>query len=972
MNISFLNILNTSISASWIVLAVIGLRLLLKKAPKAIHCALWAIVALRLLCPFTIESEFSLIPSAQTISEDYLTQEGNFSSAPVVLDVVENPAYAGDVTIELDTASHRVGIWDIKWTAIVWPAGILAMAVYALVSYLRIRRKINASIQLGDRLWLCDYIDSPFILGIFRPRIYLPSDMDQETLDHVLAHEMAHLKRRDHWWKPLGFLLLTIHWFNPLMWIAYILLCRDIELACDEKVIQMLGDQEKKAYSSALLRCSVSRPIIAACPLAFGEVGVKKRVKNVLNYKKPAFWIVLLAVILCIMVAVCFLTDPIKPNLEDILYQNRYQVLVQAEQHLDISIPKSALPEDIFSAEGHTFGEKEVIVYRTDTSTIYLKKAQLSNESDDQMYFTFDISYDFPKVGTILLPTRVEVGTRTSTNSFNLDSRMLCDGSIYFDNAVSVRGQNGLTQFVMYIDTDAVKQARGDLTFQMYMNQLTYARNGAEPKLNKASSHTITDQTQPFHASGDNVYDLGRTNEQRFVFLDPYIAFEALMRDYADAIRMIQEDYNLAPLTPFAYQDYKKYGADSDNEDCRTVARFLDFYENSFSDGAGMSDTTPTTQADRLAVDTYRAQETIYWNPLSSALPGSFTLRVMDSSVIIGNGDPLKIDWEWQAECPLNLEQLAAYYEYYEILHDEDPILGGDCVYQPLNEDYFLAKRYDGIYLVKWRNSTKGPEIIWFIYRMVPESAYISPGPFTESTDNSISPPEEYVLYEAIREEVSNRNYIYSMVPHYTSVSLEIVQQLLACGTATTDGAPCGYTTVYAVARVMTFAILDDGLTVSQDYYFPLEISFDEYPNGALVMTGYWQCPNGANVEETLRSRYYDYNVEALLEGMEKYAISTEQACYADAVANYAVDTDAMLKELKAAYPQYFNLPTNHGLTVYWWPNASGIRCTITAGTTDDTISAVSSLSLLEAELILSTYDTENITYIQTEAVRSQ
>lgn len=189
---------------------------------------------------------------------------------------------------------------------------------------------------------MCDRIDTPFILGVFRPRIYLPSNMSEQDVTYVLAHEQAHIKRHDHWWKPLGFALLTIYWFHPILWIAYVLLCRDIELACDEKVIKEMGIDIKKPYSDALINCSIPRRAITACPLAFGEVGVKERVKTVLNYKKPAFWIVLIAVIACVIVAVCFLTNP--KDRQDKEAGDR--VTVSSSIYAGVHLPETILSQD--------------------------------------------------------------------------------------------------------------------------------------------------------------------------------------------------------------------------------------------------------------------------------------------------------------------------------------------------------------------------------------------------------------------------------------------------------------------------------------------------------------------------------------------------------------------------------------------------------------------------------------------------
>lgn len=315
MTALFLKLVNMSITASWLVGAVVLLRLVLKKAPKALLCSLWALVALRLICPFSLESSLSLVPQQEPISVQALQPEPMKPSPHVEYKMEEYTTPAGEV--HWSEPVMAVNHVDTPFSALlphylcaIWLVGLCLLLIYAAESYLRIRCRVGPSIPIGDNVWICDHIDSPFILGIVHPKIYLPSSVEGKDADYVLAHERAHLKRKDHWWKPLGFLLLSIYWFNPVMWLAYILLCRDIEMACDEKVIKELGTEEKKSYSTALLNCSLPRHQIAACPLAFGEVGVKHRVKNILRYKKPAFWIVLIAAILSIIAAVCLLTDP--------------------------------------------------------------------------------------------------------------------------------------------------------------------------------------------------------------------------------------------------------------------------------------------------------------------------------------------------------------------------------------------------------------------------------------------------------------------------------------------------------------------------------------------------------------------------------------------------------------------------------------------------------------------------------------
>ena len=307
----FLKLLNLSISASWLVLAVLVLRLVSKRSPKWMNVLLWGIVALRLVLPFSVESALSLIPSAETVSPAVV----QFDPAPTItsgvkiIDNAVNPSLSEHFAAAPLASVNPLYVWTYLagW---VWLIGLGVMLLYALASYLRLRRRVSVSLCVRENIYLCDAISSPFILGVVKPHIYLPSGLDEVQRQNVLAHEQAHLVRRDHWWKPLGFALLAVYWFNPMLWLAYTLLCRDIELACDERVIRTMDESAVKTYSTVLLACSMPRKVVITCPLAFGEVGVKERVRNALHYKKPAFWVVAASVTVCVIVAVCFLTDP--------------------------------------------------------------------------------------------------------------------------------------------------------------------------------------------------------------------------------------------------------------------------------------------------------------------------------------------------------------------------------------------------------------------------------------------------------------------------------------------------------------------------------------------------------------------------------------------------------------------------------------------------------------------------------------
>lgn len=311
----FLKLLNMSITASWIILAVLGIRLLFRRIPKWITCLLWGVVAIRLIFPFSIESVFSLQPSAEPIRTSTMVEGELIPYVPSVdsnIGVVENtinPALAETFAYqETQSVAPLQIVTEIAGG--LWLCGMVVLLILALVSMIKLRLCVREAVLYRENIYICDAVKSPFILGIIRPRIYLSSSLSEEEMAYIIAHESAHLKRKDHLWKPFGYLLLCIYWFNPLCWVAYIMLCKDIELACDEKVIRDMNFEDKKKYSRVLLSCATQRRLVMMCPLAFGEVGVKDRVKLVLNYKKPSFWIVLISMAACVVVAVCFLTEP--------------------------------------------------------------------------------------------------------------------------------------------------------------------------------------------------------------------------------------------------------------------------------------------------------------------------------------------------------------------------------------------------------------------------------------------------------------------------------------------------------------------------------------------------------------------------------------------------------------------------------------------------------------------------------------
>lgn len=374
----FISITNMSVNAVWLIAAVIILRFFLKNMSKKYVMALWALVAIRLMCPFTIESVLSLIPSADIVSEvtsEYGKPVGEPAGNPIIVNGADSAAdNSADNSTDnsTDNAERMIdpvmkgsadtsveygrSIFEMFFGAAeyVWCAVFVLLLLYLAVSYVYMRKKTDAKMYLDDKIWLCDGINIPFILGIVKPQIYLPSSINIVQSDYVIKHEKMHIKYYDYIWKPLGFLILAVHWFNPFVWAAYILFARDMELACDERVIKGMNLQSRKDYSRVLLELSTGKRNITVCPLAFGEVGVKQRIKQVLNYRKPAFWAGVAAIAACIAVAVCFFTNPVS-RANDIIKDVAPEIEEAVSKAiLDENAPESA---DEYICEDHvTFG----------------------------------------------------------------------------------------------------------------------------------------------------------------------------------------------------------------------------------------------------------------------------------------------------------------------------------------------------------------------------------------------------------------------------------------------------------------------------------------------------------------------------------------------------------------------------------------------------------------------------------------
>ena len=296
----FMKLLNMSINAGWLVLTVLLVHIIFRKAPKWLFPVLWSFVGIRLLMPNALESRLSVIPniSSFSASEQWLLSAKGFAAS-------------------------------VPYVEIVWCTGMAAMLLFEALSYIHLRSKVKTAVRLLANVYQSEHVNAPFILGLFAPRIYIPFHIKSEELDSIIAHERAHIKRRDHWLKPIAFLILSLHWFNPLIWIAYYFLCKDIELACDEYAIKDMSDSQRAAYSQTLLSCTANQRIFAACPLAFGSKNVKTRIRAVLSYRKPHTWIITVTAILVLAVVVCFMTNP----------RQSKEIAAQGSNYIDLSQP---------------------------------------------------------------------------------------------------------------------------------------------------------------------------------------------------------------------------------------------------------------------------------------------------------------------------------------------------------------------------------------------------------------------------------------------------------------------------------------------------------------------------------------------------------------------------------------------------------------------------------------------------------
>ena len=649
--------------------------------------------------------------------------------------------------------------------------------------------------------------------------------------------------------------------------------------------------------------------MIAACPLAFGEVGVKERVKTVLSYKKPAFWFVVLAVILCCVVAVCFLTDPLSPDVYDVMYQEGYTVLAQCDQELDITIPMDVIRDEAFSSEGQSFAENEVVLYRTDTTTLWLMHIQYANEGDDLMYFDFGVSHDLPKVGTILTTSKVKVGTHISSSGFHLTSRTITDQAGQDEESVSIRGLGPGQRFAVYIDTEVARNAKEFMTFSAKLNQLTYAKSGAEPEIPKVV-HPYDPNYKTWSFYSDEIYefDVGINADGRIAFYDPYAAFSRMTELYADAILYLRDTFDLAPLTPLNYADYKKLGSQAEaapaplRADCLAVSEFLDIYENSFTD-------VEDAGSELLAEGNYVSQEKIYWAVHSSLFVYDTEMEVSNNALVMRFNEggwsegPFPLEANWQTECPISDQ----YRELLADLSDIEPAFAMEdlsgCRFLNLDAMHFLVEKNSELYVVSWQRSNIGLEIIHYIFRMVPEAEYVDQ---SGTIHLGYATLETDPVDEAICSYFLEQNAADTGENNFTSVSFQRYGEIYS-----QQDDEIQYRVIMAAIRVGHYTRNSDG-TITEDTFelLPVRLRMTQHEDGTYAVT---DCDRDDA----------DYSDSAFI---------LEVECWRQAYSHFQPDLQTQIAALYAKYPEYFSKDTTNGLDLVWWNTPDGVRCVILSG----------------------------------------
>ena len=725
MNELFLKILNMSISASWLICVIFILRVIFKKAPKWMYMILWGIVAIRLVCPFSIESVLSMIPKTETVSPDIISNPYDAVHTGInAVNTAINPIIAETAQQAVAPGINMLNIYISLFTT-VWVGGIFVMLLYMLISCLRIRKSVDTAVLLKDNIYQSDGVGSPFVLGIIKPKIYLPFNINDESINHIIAHEQMHIKRRDHWWKPFGFLLLCIYWFNPLMWIGYALLCRDIELACDEEVIKKFDNIQRADYSSSLLSYSANRRKITACPLAFGESDVKKRVKSILNYKKPSFWIVIAGIVVCSAVCVCFLTNPPDEN-KAVLdpFPNYYSVneVIYDDGRYSFGYTEQNAPFYNLTKEYGLRVARDVL---QDSSQEYWVSEQGKFQNVVLSYENFDKYFIYDDSGWLngqYSPDNIRKNTK---EAWRLDVENSENGVFYY-----VISTNDGSVFLSY----GYSENEGDTSIR-WLFELE--------KMQYVTCNVVTDMGQStvvpvfYPDSFDFDYNdlpCAEIENSAELIIEPNWDTDTLV---------IGEDYykNNNGSTQIERKNYtlqkngdKKFHLTltHKNKDKKEEAvYYIEGPEGKYVIKVSFLTNVSANLSDfsKLSGMTFVSYQCLYMNPLSSVYPGGDTRYryiIGDKSFILEHrvtGEKREINditWKWE-EFPYTDEEWEELYSF-----DIDKIKSirknyKDLKYQPLENDLCLIKADNNLLLAELKNNKEMGTFLWSIYSLVPE-----------------------------------------------------------------------------------------------------------------------------------------------------------------------------------------------------------------------------------------------------------
>ncbi len=736
MEALFLKLCNLSLTASYLVLAVLAVRFLFRKAPKWVFCILWGLVALRLVFPVSIESVLSLVPSAQPLPPDIIyTATPQIQSGVGVIDSVVNPILSTSMTPDPGVSANPTQIWSLL-LAWVWAIGVGLMLLYAFISWCLLKRSVATATRLEGNIKQSERVDSPFVLGILKPVIYLPYTIDSGDMAYVIAHEQAHIARRDHWWKPIGFMILSVYWFNPLLWVAYVLLCRDIEAACDEKVIGKMEKDELRAYSTALLNCSVHRRRIAACPLAFGEVGVKDRIKKVMNYKKPAFWLIVIAVVAGIVLAVCFLTNPTgakdSRNIPELLVPGTYWEYVPdtgeespVEAHFKVGEDGSITGEILKNGEKTEFSLLWRVRGPAGFSEFYgcTPEEAIDIEGETHLLFT--------------------AGFRAKNGNLVFE---MTDGLAYFgEEEVTFRSAEPFPVMQTYGVTE-VTYENGMFGFSVVAQQNTPAYMLDEyhclmsmGEHESESAWTQLGRPTPVKLTRKNFDKLFRNNDGQWA---GGASASSIRRNNVKAWRLVYNGEHLYYLLQQENGDvylaygYCDYSEKNDPYSDDTFLRWL--FKLAPQKGEKVTELIPGT--------TYVSWQCLYMSPLSSfaAVGGDsgrqyivgedyFATVYRQRALVEAPGEPLGTGsyahnmitvpkWEWQA-FPYTPEEWADLFQPKGLYSIDIHALYDEILYQPLSTGMFLLRVDGDIWLVELTHDPEQGDHLWSIYSLVPESA---------------------------------------------------------------------------------------------------------------------------------------------------------------------------------------------------------------------------------------------------------